>query len=264
MALDYNSSIGRFNGNQPGNMQSIRQMLSGLFNGGSQGGMGGLLQALRQNKSQYPNLGYSQPGSQQLNTIPTGWQMQPKSSYGTYMNLQPGQSALMNFVDSDGDKIDDRYQAGPGMSKGQIASGGNSAYVPYDPNRRGPIPSDTIPGGWEGFEGGSQTPYRAPNTSYPASNPGLTLDDLNAAGTAHLGSIPNQNPLGNIGSRLDKGKSLSGRAERRLNKMGYDDNQIYQATQAGGGKAGFQSALGGMDRTVAAPARQINYNYGGR
>lgn len=49
--------------------------------------------------------------------------------------------------------------------------------------------------------------------------------------------------FGNLGARFDQGKGLTGKAENKLNKMGYTDDQILSARQAGGGMSGFQTAL---------------------
>lgn len=129
---------------------------------------------------------------------------------------------------------------------------------------------------------------QTPNTS--SSDPrlnGKTIDDINREGTAYLNpttgvfgptpqaliskpvvtqTAPTMPQFGNLGARLDQGKTLTGKAERKLNKMGYTDQQLVQAGQAGGGKAGFQSALGGMtpgETTVKAPKIKPNTQYGG-
>lgn len=62
----------------------------------------------------------------------------------------------------------------------------------------------------------------------------------------------NKNPettvpqFGNIGQRLDKGKTITRGAEKKLNRMGYSDEQIVQANQGGTGMANFQKNLGAM------------------
>jgi hypothetical protein len=75
------------------------------------------------------------------------------------------------------------------------------------------------------------------------------------------------NPLGDIGARFDRGKGLTGRAEKKLNNMGYTDDQILSARQAGGGMEGFQSALtkpaeqdslAGQDMQYSTPYQEID------
>lgn len=55
--------------------------------------------------------------------------------------------------------------------------------------------------------------------------------------------------FGNLGKRFDQGKGLTRKAEKKLNRMGYTDDQIVTAREAGGGMSGFQTALGGMTPT---------------
>jgi len=49
----------------------------------------------------------------------------PRSrEYGAFLNLPPGSKVPKDFVDRDGDRIDDRYQTGPGQPRGGGAGGG--------------------------------------------------------------------------------------------------------------------------------------------
>jgi hypothetical protein len=50
-------------------------------------------------------------------------------NYGAWMNLPPGSRRTMDFVDRDGDRIDDRFQAGPGQ-KPSAATAAASATTP--------------------------------------------------------------------------------------------------------------------------------------
>jgi len=81
------------------------------------------------------------------------------------------------------------------------------------------------------------------------------------------GMAATANPLGNIGARFDRGKGLTGRAEKKLNNMGYTDDQILSARQAGGGMEGFQSALtkpaeqdslAGQDMQYSTPYQEMD------
>jgi hypothetical protein len=51
--------------------------------------------------------------------------------YGSALNAPPGSSFNMQVIDKDGDRIDDRYQAGPGQPRGNIGSNfvGPSPYM---------------------------------------------------------------------------------------------------------------------------------------
>lgn len=79
---------------------------------------------------------------------------------------------------------------------------------------------------------------------------------------AHMPQAPN---FGNLGQRLDKGKGLTGKAQKKLAGMGYTEDQISQASQAGG-MEGFQNSLRGVQKlpqtsiepTYSAPTRLPN------
>lgn len=82
----------------------------------------------------------------------------------------------------------------------------------------------------------------------PAVGPAPTAGNNTGTSTT-LGSTattPTTPDFGNLGGRFDRGKTLTNKANKKLNNMGYTNNQIVDARQAGGGKAGFQAALGGM------------------
>lgn len=61
---------------------------------------------------------------QEQNNLPSTAERKGGSSrqYGAYMNLPPGSRVTRDFVDRDGDRIDDRYQSGPGQPRGGSAA----------------------------------------------------------------------------------------------------------------------------------------------
>lgn len=87
-----------------------------------------------------------------------------------------------------------------------------------------------------------------------AGNNANTSTTLGASATA-----PTTPDFGNLGGRLDKGKGITRKAEKKLNNMGYNDEQLIQARQAGGGAQGFRGALGGMTPMSSNQTSQGNY-----
>jgi hypothetical protein len=57
-----------------------------------------------------PGPGQPRPDQQNPPESPT-----PSSGYGDFINLPPGSRVTKDFIDKDGDGIDDRYQPGPGQ-----------------------------------------------------------------------------------------------------------------------------------------------------
>lgn len=80
----------------------------------------------------------------------------------------------------------------------------------------------------------------------PAVGPAPTTGSATGTSTT-LGSAGSTTPdFGNLGGRLDKGKGITRKTEKKLNRMGYTDDNIYNASQAGGGAQGFRNALGNV------------------
>lgn len=71
--------------------------------------------------------------------------------------------------------------------------------------------------------------------------------------------MPQAPNFGNIGQRLDKGKGLTGKAQKKLTGMGYTEDQISRASQAGG-KEAFQSSLTGMEKLPQTSIQPVNAN----
>jgi hypothetical protein len=114
------------------------------------------------------------------------------------------------------------------------------------------MPSSTGPGGYSamapgGFMNNFQSQLQDMFSKY--FNQGQVAIDpaVGPAPTApSAATTPTTPDFGNLGARFDRDKTLTNKANKKLNNMGYTNNQIVDARQAGGGKAGFQAALGGM------------------
>lgn len=79
-----------------------------------------------------------------------------------------------------------------------------------------------------------------------AGGPAPTAGTNTGTSTTVGSTQPTTPDFGNLGARFDKGKTLTRKAERKLNRMGYTDDNIYNASQAGGGAQGFRNALGNL------------------
>lgn len=93
--------------------------------------------------------------------------------------------------------------------------------------------------------GMTEVPGVTPTTTGSPSTGASTAGSTTGATTPEL----NAPDFGNLGARFDKGKTLTRKAEKKLNRMGYTDDQLHTARQAGGGSEGFRNALGGMQPT---------------
>ena len=100
-------------------------------------------------------------------------------------------------------------------------------------------------------------------TEVPGVTPTTGAPSGNASTVASSGATPAPAPttpdFGNLGARFDQGKTLTRKAEKKLNRMGYTDDDLINARQAGGGAQGFRDALGGMQPTYKAKTNQGNY-----
>lgn len=144
-----------------------------------------------------------------------------------------------------------------GMGGGYPGMGGGLPSLNQVPMSTGYPSMDMMGGGYApgGFMNNFQSQLKDMFDKY--FNQGQVAVDQNVgpaptAGTSTgtsttVGSTQPTTPdFGNLGGRLDKGKGITRKAERKLNRMGYTDDNIYNASQAGGGAEGFRKALGNL------------------
>ena len=195
--------------------------------------------------------GFGYPGGYQGGFNPYGGN---SSMFGNgFLNQWQGQyQDMMN-----------QYQQ-PGMSSGEPGAYAPNYYADSDmgmskfrENNPDYFADVEWSGGYPGAGAGSPTPYDYQASGYDYQASGDTGDT-----PFNPGSAPQAPNLGNLGARFDKGKVLTRKAEKKLNKKGYSDQQIHDARQAGGGAKGFRTALGGSTPPPAAPAAPAAQAYG--
>lgn len=113
-----------------------------------------------------------------------------------------------------------------------------------------------------GTENGSTTPPA--NSATPPANSATppAVDQV----TKEAAKAVSKPDLGNLGARFDQGKGLTKRANKKLTKMGYTQEQLQQAasyTGANPGMAGFQANLAAMTPGVMS-ATNTQRGQGGR
>lgn len=206
----------------------------------SMGSMGGGMPSVNsmQFGGGYPGMGFEQlPSYQQPNGASPS--QRPKGPAGVYQGPQFGDyGPLMNQTP---EQI--AYDAANTPQLGGINSMFGSGFLPqwqgqYQDMMNKYSPQNAFtPGSYTPPSGGINDAFnQAPmSTGYP--------DIQEPATPAPTPGTPN---LGNLGGRLDKGKGITRKAEKKLNKLGYTDNNILNASQAGGGAEGFRNALGNL------------------